>query len=71
MKRSVEMARAGIPRARPGAPVPYKKVGTKGGPKLNFKAPRMMPQTLWSAMRQSVWAAVDRFVERNKPRARG
>lgn len=39
MKRTVQMAKAGIPVARPGAPVPFKKVGTKGALNSMFNAP--------------------------------
>lgn len=39
MKRTVQMKKAGIPVARVGAPIPFKKVGTKGLKSNMFNAP--------------------------------
>ena len=38
-KRTVQMKKAGVPVAKKGAPIPFKKVGTKGLKTNLFNAP--------------------------------
>jgi hypothetical protein len=66
MKRTVQMANAGIPKSKPGAPVPFKKVGTKGAPKLNVTLPPGLPAITHGLMARFDWTALNSYVAKQQ-----
>jgi hypothetical protein len=67
MKRTVQMARAGIPKSKPGAPIPHKKVGSKGGIRLvDAPAYAGLPAIMRGMFKRLDWNPLNSYIERQQ-----